>query len=410
MSTHPSQPARGRPAGGEAPAGARPAPPAAGSTAPRASGPQPPGRPGAGTARQPGLSAGPGPAGAAGPPGKGSGDARGEAAPRVAVLAELLAAGGEPVSGEALATRLGLSRTAVWKHLDALRRQGMPIEARTRRGYRIDPAALERAARDRFFPDWLAARRRGCRLGHTVYWQEEIGSTNDWARRLAEAGAPEGTVAVADRQTAGRGRLRRTWWSPPGGLWMSTILRPRLLPARLPVLTLAVAAAVAEALEAWVERPVALKWPNDVEIDGRKVGGILLEMVAQPDAAEYVVAGTGINVSLQEAAVPAELQDRITWLAREAARPVTRNQLAEAILDRLEAHYVALHQRGPAEVLAAWRARAAVLGETVRVLLPAGQVVGTALDVDEDGALILEVPGAGRQRVLAGDVQRLRTL
>lgn len=336
--------------------------------------------------------------------------AAGDRRVRVMLLAALLRAGGSPVSGAALAGHLGMSRTAVWKHVEALRRRGMPIAARTHRGYSLSPEALARAVAGRFFPELLEAERLGARLGHTACWEPEVGSTNDLARRLAEAGAAEGTVVVADRQTAGRGRMRRSWWSPQGGLWMSLILRPQLLPAQLPVLTLAVAVAVAEAVEVEADRPVGLKWPNDVEIDGRKVAGILLEMAGQADGTEYVIAGIGVNLEIRDGSIPDELRHRVTWLAREAPRPVTRNRLAAAILERLEDHYTRLHRDGPDPVLAAWRARATILGERVRVVLPTGEVTGVAIDVDRDGALILDVPGAGRRRVLAGDVQRVRAL
>lgn len=331
-----------------------------------------------------------------------------QARARTRVLAALLAAGGRPVSGAALAESLGVTRTALWKHIEALRRQGWPIAARPHRGYTLDPQAASRMTAHRFVPELLEARRLGCRLGHTVHWLEEVGSTNDVARRLAEAGAAEGTVVLAGRQRAGRGRLRRWWWSPLGGLWMSVILRPTLPPERLSLLTLAAAAAVAEAVEGQAERPVALKWPNDVLIDNRKVAGILLESVAHPDGAEYVVAGIGVNLDVEGEPVPAELEGRLTWLAREAPRPVSRNDLAEAILERLEARYGQLHQEGAEPVLAAWRARAAWLGEPVRVTLPTGEVVGIALDVAADGALVVEQADGRRRRVLAGDVQRLR--
>ncbi|ADU51402.1 biotin/acetyl-CoA-carboxylase ligase [Thermaerobacter marianensis DSM 12885] len=327
---------------------------------------------------------------------------------RARILAALLAAGGQPVSGAALAGTLGVTRTALWKHIEALRRDGWPIAGRTHRGYSLDPQAALRLAARRFVPELLEARRLGSRLGHTVHWLPEVGSTNDVARRLADDGAPEGTLVIADRQLAGRGRLRRAWWSPPGGLWMSLILRPTLPPERLPLLTLAAAAAVAEALERHAGRPVAVKWPNDVLIDDRKIAGILLETVAHPHGAEYVVAGIGINLDVEGEPVPPGLEGRLTWLAREVVEPVTRNEVAEAVLDRLEVRYRQLHDQGPDPVLDAWRARAAWLGEPVRVTLPAGEVVGIALDVAPDGSLVVEQAGGRRERVLAGDVQRLR--
>ena len=329
---------------------------------------------------------------------------------RSRVLAALLAAGGGPVSGADLAGRLGISRTALWKHIESLRRDGWPVEGRPHHGYTLDPGAARELAARRFVPELLEARRLGSRLGHTVHWYPEVGSTNDVARRLAEGGAPEGTVVVAGRQVAGRGRLRRFWWSPPGGLWMSLVLRPTLPPERLPLLTLAVATAVAEAVELLAGRPVAVKWPNDVLVDDRKIAGILLETVTHPHGAEYVVAGIGVNLDVQGEPVPEELADRITWLGREAPQPVTVNDVAETILQRLEARYLQLHGEGGEPVLAAWRSRAAWLGEPVRIVLPGGEVEGIALDVAADGSLVVEQAGGTRRRILAGDVQRLRPL
>lgn len=335
-------------------------------------------------------------------------DQDGQRRHRAVMLATLLRAGGHAVSGAALAEELGISRTAVWKHLQALRRRGLPITARPHRGYALPREALMEAAAQRFFPELLEAQRLGARLGHTVHWYAEVTSTNDLARRLAEEGAREGTVVVADRQTAGRGRLRRPWWSPHGGLWMSLLLRPRLLPAQLPVLALLTSVAVAEGIEEACGLPVTVKWPNDVELDGRKVAGILLEMVAEPDGTEYVVVGIGVNLGMPPGPIPEELRGRAAWLARDGVPRTTRNQLAACILQRLEELQDRLYREGSPPVLARWRRRASILGRPVRVTVPDGELVGTAVDIDHDGALLVETPDGARQRVLAGDVRRLR--
>ncbi len=226
------------------------------------------------------------------------------------------------------------------------------------------------------------------RLRYTVHHAALVASTNDWARSLAAAGAPEGTLCWADAQSAGRGRRGRGWLSPCGGLYLSLILRPTLPPAAIPRLTLMAAVALARA-----SGPAAtIKWPNDILLDGRKVCGILSELHGDPAA---VILGIGVNVAADPAlaAVPT---------AGSLGAP-DRIALLRGILAELDACYDGLVAGAWPALLDEWRGRCRTLGQEVTVAGAFGQVAGRALDVDPDGALLLTTAG-GTRRFLAGEV------
>jgi BirA family biotin operon repressor/biotin-[acetyl-CoA-carboxylase] ligase len=259
----------------------------------------------------------------------------------------------------------------------------------------MDRAAALRAA--------LAARG-GPRLP-AVEWPASLVSTSDRLKVLARGGAPEWTAVLADEQTGGRGREGRTWASPPGGLYLSVLLRPRF--AQVGLLPLAAGVAVAEAAS---EMGVAteLKWPNDVLASGRKLAGILAEAASGPSGVEWVVLGLGVNVSLDRSSVPAEIAEALTSLAAEGARPRPVPEVAASVLACLAARYDALRSDAGA-VLSAWRARAAPWeGRVVDVRTADGVVRGRMREVDEDGALVLELEAGERRRLLSGEVQRVR--
>lgn len=318
---------------------------------------------------------------------------------RLALL-ERLRAAGEPVSGGDLARALGVSRTAVWKQVQALRRLGYRIAGNPGSGYRLEQAP------DLPTPEEVLPLLRTRRLGRPYRFHPVIGSTNLEARRLALSGAPEGTTVVADCQTRGRGRRGRPWLTPPGtGLAVSVVLRPELPPAGLGRLTLLTAVAVRRAIRAVTGLAPAVKWPNDLLLDGRKVCGILLELAAQQDAIEFVVVGIGVNVNQAPDQFPPDLAATAGSLRQFLGRPVPRPRLVAEVLAELEAAYDAWRAGQDAPWWSEWREACPHLGQRVRVTGPAGTWVGRALDVSPDGALLLQPDGAPAPvRVLAGDV------
>ncbi|MHB1342542.1 MAG: biotin--[acetyl-CoA-carboxylase] ligase [Coriobacteriia bacterium] len=309
---------------------------------------------------------------------------------RAALASALVEAGPAGVSGEVLAARLGVSRVAVAKHIAALRELGYDIGAVRGEGYRLSsvpesvvPPEVERLVAD---PMWV--RFEGTR---------ETASTNDDCKVLARAGAPEGTVVLARRQTAGRGRMGRTWISPEGGVYLSAVLRPRVAPTDAAPLALVVALGVANGLEA-VGVKASLKWPNDVQFDGRKIAGVLLEMSAEADQVDWMVAGCGINVHPSHDALAG------VAFADEAAR-CRPAEVAAAVLDGIAAVYRTFETSGFSALVARYQERHALTGTGVTVRDMAGGLVasGRVVGVDEAGGLLLDNAGVVA-RVTAGEV------
>jgi len=229
-----------------------------------------------------------------------------------------------------------------------------------------------------------------------------VGSTNDEAKRLAEDGAPEGTLVVADEQTAGRGRLQRTWWAPAGtALLMSLILRPDLAPHQAQRLTMLCSLAVCDAIAGTTGLVPAVKWPNDVLLRGRKVCGILTELGIKGTRLVYAVVGMGVNVNVNFGGA-GELTLTATSLAQELGREVSRLELLRAILINIEERYTRL--RAGESPHAEWAARLATLGQRVIVTTPTEQLSGIAEGVDADGALLLRDENGVLRPILAGDV------
>jgi len=239
-------------------------------------------------------------------------------------------------------------------------------------------------------------------IGRRVVVYPRVGSTNDEAKRLAEDGAPEGTLVVADEQTAGRGRLQRTWWAPAGtALLMSLILRPDLAPHQAQRLTMLCSLAICDAIAGTTGLVPAVKWPNDVLLRGRKVCGILTELGIEGPRLAYAVVGMGVNVNVDFGGA-GELTLTATSLAQELGREVSRLELLRAILINVEERYARL--RAGESPHAEWAARLATLGQRVIVTTPTEQLSGIAEGVDADGALLLRDENGVLRHILAGDV------
>jgi BirA family biotin operon repressor/biotin-[acetyl-CoA-carboxylase] ligase len=311
---------------------------------------------------------------------------------RERVLAALAGARDDPVSGEELARVLGCSRAAVHRHVEALRRDGLPIEA-GRAGYRLAPGADVVSGR-------LAEARLEPPLAGPVVWLARTGSTNDEAVARARAGAPEGLVVGADLQTAGRGRRGRLWEAAPGdALLVSALLRPPVAPVDAGLLPIVVAVATAEA----VGGGATIAWPNDVFLGDRKVAGILCEMSADQESVAWAVAGIGINVRsaprLEDARWP-------PGALSDAGPPPARADLLVHLMRALGHWYRRWVDEGPTPILDAYIDRDRLAGRTVTVALEDGELVGRCAGLDALGRLRL-VTAEGERRLGAGEVTRI---
>jgi BirA family biotin operon repressor/biotin-[acetyl-CoA-carboxylase] ligase len=316
------------------------------------------------------------------------------------ILRALGAAHGAEVSGEALCGALGVSRAAVWKHIEALRSQGYAIEAQPRRGYRLastpnTPLATEIAP--------LLTTRQ---LGRQLHFLVRTDSTSRQLGLLAEQGAPEGAVVVADEQTDGRGRMARTWFSPPGvNLYFSLLLRPRVPPAASTTLPLLAGWGVVQALAGLAPGlSPQIKWPNDIHVGGRKICGILCDMQAEADCVRHVVVGVGVNVNLAAADLPAEIARTATSLRIAGGHMVSRPALLASILNTLEPAYLRWCSEGLAPFLDDLRAHDVLAGRRVTLDQIGRRMVGRARGIAPDGSLQLELADGRIVPVVSGDV------
>lgn len=258
---------------------------------------------------------------------------------------------------------------------------------------------------DSFEPERILQGLGTREVGRTLHVHDEVASTNDVAMALADGGAPHGTAVVAERQTRGRGRLGRSWASPPGvGLWVSVVLRPPLPAGAAPAVTLAAGVASAEAIEAVADVRVALKWPNDLLLDCRKVGGILTELRAEEERVAYLVVGIGINVHQASHEFPAELASSAVSIRQATGRPVSRVLLLRHLFSRLETWTDRFIREGPGPAVASAAARMPMLGRRVVAVSGPDRWEGSAARLDQDGALVLELPGGQTRRIVAAEV------
>ncbi len=310
---------------------------------------------------------------------------------------------GGTVSGEELSSALAVSRTAVWKHIKSLKELGYQIKAVPSQGYRL------LASPDLLIPAEITAGLGTERIGaRRLICFRETESTNDVAFKLAEEGAPEGTVVVAESQRRGKGRLGRHWESPPGvNLYCSIILRPPILPQKASQLTFLSAVAVARAVAATTSLQPAIKWPNDVLVEGRKVAGLLNEMSAETEKVNFVVLGVGININMEQTQFPADLRHPASSLAIEAGGTISRIGVTRAFLKALDALYDDYLAHGYEPVRTEWLDRSNMVGRKVRVSFHDSEVSGEVMGIDDDGALLLKLPNGRSERVLAGDVTLL---
>lgn len=234
-----------------------------------------------------------------------------------------------------------------------------------------------------------------------------IPSTQDYAKHLAEDGAPEGTVVTAKTQERGRGRLGRRWLSPEGGLWFSVILRPKNRPSEITGLTLLAAVSITEAINAVCSIKAGIKWPNDILIEGKKVGGILTELTSETNQVKYVILGVGVNVNLDVSVFPHDLLMPATSLQQETGTEVNLDELLNACLRNIDKDYEVFRDDF-ADILSRWKTLSVIIGKRVVVSQPGRVLSGVATDVDKDGALLVAADDGVSHLVHAGDLSIIR--
>lgn len=299
------------------------------------------------------------------------------------------------ISGEELSRTLNVSRSAVWKQIKALRELGFIINAETTRGYRLISSP------DRLLASLITPLLKSERIGKKIISVQETVSTNSVAFRMAEDGAEEGSVVVAECQTAGKGRLGRKWASPPGvNLYCSIILRPPIQPVAAPQLTFLSVVAVARAIEQLTTLQARIKWPNDILVDGKKVAGLLNEMSAETDKVNFVILGIGVNLNMTAEQFPAELRHPATSLFIESGVKVDRTGFIVVLLQELDSLYATFLSQGYAPARREWLERSRLEGVMVTVTDNNSVRSGRVTGIDEYGALLLD----SGEKILAGDV------
>ncbi len=305
----------------------------------------------------------------------------------------------EYFSGDEIAGRLGISRQGLWKHIQDLKDSGYDIVAVPHLGYRLESSP------DRLFALEIAHGLNTKFIAKKIHYFDYLSSTMDLAMQLGIQAAPHGTLVLAESQTKGRGRLGRSWFSPKyKGIYFSLILRPEISPSASPVLTLLAAVSICEAIKKVVGLDAQIKWPNDIFICNKKVSGILTEMNAEVDKVNFVVIGVGLNVNNDKKSLIAQA----TSLKEQAGQPVSRVLLLQELLRRIENNYSLLEDKGPQTIIDKWRSFSLTLGRRVKVYCQDKHVEGAAVDIDQDGALLIRKDSGLTQKVFSGDVMHCR--
>jgi BirA family biotin operon repressor/biotin-[acetyl-CoA-carboxylase] ligase len=302
------------------------------------------------------------------------------------------------LSTREISEKLGVHPYVIYQSIKELRRWDFEILSEKGKGYRLSRTP------DLLLPADIKKNLKTKILGKNVLCYRTLGSTNQLAFRLAEGGAGEGTLIVADEQTKGKGRMGRSWHSPPRvGLWMSLILRPEISPFKAPGLSICAGLALAQAINQITGMEARIKWPNDCLLNGRKVGGILLELSAELDRINFVIAGVGVNVNQRPSDFPRKLSAVATSVRVEYGQEVSRMKLLTVFLQKFEATYIDFRKNGLAPQRRLIKKLSSLLGKKVAVKLGKEKIEGVAEDIDDSGSLVIRTRKE-RRIVRAGEV------
>lgn len=304
---------------------------------------------------------------------------------------------GDFISGQAISEQLDVTRAAIWKCIKQLRQDGYEIESVSNHGYKL--VALADNLTHEEVKNELKTELFGSKIVHFA----AIDSTNNWAKKLAEQGEPEGTVVVAEMQDGGRGCAGNQWLCQSHlGIWMSVILRPQLDMPSVPLITQMACAAAGQALETAV-RGVQIRWPHDLLVNGKKVGGVLTESSGEIDRVQYVVVGIGVNINQTAEDFPPDLVDKATSLKLETGREQSRKAVFCAILEGLERAYLSLKNGESSGPLQYCKEHSATIGHPIVLLKEGMEQPGLALDLDARGGLVVQLETGEVQQILSGN-------
>jgi BirA family biotin operon repressor/biotin-[acetyl-CoA-carboxylase] ligase len=316
------------------------------------------------------------------------------------ILKKLVENKGKFISGEFLRQDFDISRTAVWKHILKLREDGYQIEAVSNRGYCL------RDFQDIFDRSAIISQLNTKLLGKNLIFLDEVDSTNNELKRLAAAGASEGTTVIAKKQLAGRGRRGREWFSiDEKGIYMSVLLKPDIAPEEVQAITLAASSAVCKAIDSYTRTKPGIKWPNDILLNGKKVCGILTELSAEPDKINSIILGIGINVCRKQEEFPAEISKIATSLSEHSDFELSRSRIVAKVIEEIEDLYMDFLEKGStAKFLNIWRSFSVTLGCDIYICQGDKKWKGKALDVLDNGHLLVETADGERQAISSGEI------
>lgn len=303
---------------------------------------------------------------------------------------------GEYIPEEILESSTGISKNGIDNEIQKLREEGYTIDT-SNSGYRLTGES------NILLPLEIKKNLKTEYLGKNIHFFKEVDSTNDVARELADEGAEEGTIVIAESQRSGKGRRGKKWISPSGGVWMTIILRPDIEPPKAPQLTLVTGVAVAETLDQECGLNIGIKWPNDILIGDKKVSGILTEVNTDMGKVDYVLVGIGIDLNMDISNFPPELRGGATSLKAELDREIKSAELVQRFLQRFEIYYNKFKDGNFRDILNQWRRLSSTIGTYVEVHKKGRTVYGEAVGVNKDGKLILEMDDGTLRKIISGE-------
>ena len=299
------------------------------------------------------------------------------------------------ISGEKLASRFKISRQALWKHIAKLTDYGYEIEATPHVGYKLTSIP------DKLYPWEIQENLHTKFIGKNIHYNEKADSTQNIAWSLGLQGAAEGEAIASETQKTGRGRMQRDWVSPLGGIYLSLILKPKLLIQDIPQITLLIGLGCIYGIKRATGIECQVKWPNDIYLDGKKVGGILCEIHAEADQVHFVVCGIGINVNTKD------LPQEATSLFLNAKSKLSRIEITQRILEEIESCYVRAQDKGFSDILKEWGNFCILWGKRIRVNIAGNEVEGEASGIDEKGYLLIRKDSGFIEKISAADTVKV---